>query len=249
MFIRPSYSSLFDIDALNFIREANITEDAEPDATNELVINLKQENLWSDMRAIYPFVGRTATSNGLNLKNPAEQISWSGGLTHNKFGVTGNGSTGTGDTGIAVNSTTPNSLSFGTYTITDVSALEMEIGSTDTSEYVGILTNFTDNKTYYYNQVAAFISNSTPNSKGFFVSSRTSSSSHKGYRNGIETSSGSVAQGTLLSSNFFILSAGLERFSSKTLSFAFIGNGLSDAKILTLYQIVQQFQKMLGREV
>ena len=41
------------------------------DYENEFVKELKNNNLWSKMMAIYPMVGGTATSNKFNLKiNP-----------------------------------------------------------------------------------------------------------------------------------------------------------------------------------
>src|SRR5205085_1059836 len=70
---------------------------------NNLVVSLKGAGLWTKLKAIYPYVGGSATAHKWNLKDPrvldaAYRITWSGGVTHNANGVTFDGSTGYGDT-------------------------------------------------------------------------------------------------------------------------------------------------------
>jgi hypothetical protein len=66
-------------------------------AISKLVDLLIQFNLWDKFLAIYPFVGRTAFTHSLNLKNIDEfNITWyfSSAIIFNRAGVTGNGGYG-----------------------------------------------------------------------------------------------------------------------------------------------------------
>lgn len=92
-----------DVDAANFVNAAEITDLEEVNAIHWFVRNLKQKNLWDKLSVVYPFVGGTAKSHSLNLKDPrnvnaAYRIAWSGGVVHNKMGVTFNGINGYGET-------------------------------------------------------------------------------------------------------------------------------------------------------
>jgi hypothetical protein len=49
-----------DADAQAFITAAAITDPTQQAAINTLVVDLKGYNVWSKMKAIYPFLGSTA---------------------------------------------------------------------------------------------------------------------------------------------------------------------------------------------
>ena len=57
-----------DPDAQAFITAASITDPTQQIAINQLVVDLKGYNIWSKMKAIYPYVGGTSTSTSYNLK-------------------------------------------------------------------------------------------------------------------------------------------------------------------------------------
>ena len=66
----------------------------EKDATNQLVLDLKSDGIWTGMYAIYPFVGATSTSTKWNLKDPrdldaAYRVSWTGTANFTADGITG----------------------------------------------------------------------------------------------------------------------------------------------------------------
>ena len=91
----PAGSS-FDPDAQAFITAAGITDPTQQTAIDSLVIGLKADSLWTNMQAIYPFVGGTATTHKYNLKDPrdlnaAYRLSFAGGWTHSVNGALGNG--------------------------------------------------------------------------------------------------------------------------------------------------------------
>jgi hypothetical protein len=92
----PSSGGSVDPDAQAFITAAGITDPTQQSAINTLVVGLKDDGLWTNMQALYPFVGGTATQHKYNLKDPrdldaAYRLSFSGGWTHNADGITGNG--------------------------------------------------------------------------------------------------------------------------------------------------------------
>lgn len=67
-------------------------------AINYLVRSLKEEGLWDKFIAIYPFIGRTAELHSYNLISSSSwQITWYGTVSHNAYGVAGDGSTGYGN--------------------------------------------------------------------------------------------------------------------------------------------------------
>lgn len=100
-----------DSDVLAFIAASGITDNTQKSAVNTLVTSLKGYSLWSNLNAIYPFVGGTASTHKWNLKDPrdlnaAYRLSFSGGWTHSSNGITGNASNTYADTFFS-NFTTP----------------------------------------------------------------------------------------------------------------------------------------------
>jgi hypothetical protein len=64
--------SIPDVDALAFIAAASITDSTQQSAIDTLVKSLKSANIWTKMKALYPFVGGTATTHKFNLKDPRD---------------------------------------------------------------------------------------------------------------------------------------------------------------------------------
>lgn len=85
-----------DDDAADFFVRAGITDATQKDAVETLVLQLKAGGVWSKCTAIYPFVGGTAGTHAVNLRADTFPITWSGTVTHNANGITGNGTTGFG---------------------------------------------------------------------------------------------------------------------------------------------------------
>ena len=73
--IIASSGASFDADAQAFITAAVITDNTQITAINTLVTDLKAYNIWSKMKALYPFVGGTASTHKWNLIvfNPASE--------------------------------------------------------------------------------------------------------------------------------------------------------------------------------
>ena len=93
----------FDADAQAFITAAAITDVTQQNAINTLVVDLKGYNIWTKMKALYPFVGGTASTHKFNLKNPLDtdaafRLTFSGGWTHSSTGALPNGTNAYADT-------------------------------------------------------------------------------------------------------------------------------------------------------
>ncbi len=92
-----------DADATAFITAAGLTNTNQQTAINTLVNELKLYGIWAKMRAIYPFVGGSATTHKFNLKDPRDvdaafRLVFNGGWTHTSTGATPNGTTGYANT-------------------------------------------------------------------------------------------------------------------------------------------------------
>lgn len=239
---------------------SGITDPTQLSALLQLVQSLLSNNLWNSFDAIYPIVGGNATSHSCNLKNVSiYKINWSGGLTHNSNGVTGNGTTGYGDTQFnpttGVNVFSLNSASIGVYSRTagfnDSVLIGASVGSTSFTEIAE--ANLFGSKIATLGLSSASNPNYTETDfSGSIISSRTSSTSQTNYsKSGSNDTSNSVS--SLTNNSLYLLannsSGSPFNFSPVNLAFAFIGSGLSPAQVATLQTIITTYQTALGRNV
>jgi hypothetical protein len=250
-----------DGDAQAFLNAASITSYTQANAVNTLVVDLKSAGVWSKMKALYPFVGGSATSHKFNLKDPRDvdaafRLVFVGGWTHTSTGAKPNGTNGYANTYLVPSAryTDSNSISIGFYSRTNISENSNDIGSMQSElKSIGIQTRWTDNKIYgvcYDDSVRAIIVNNL-DSTGFFTLSRTTSTSLRLYKN--ETTLGSYTNtvtGSLPTNQINLGSYnGLMHFSTREQALAFIGDGLSDGEASSFYTAVQKFQTSLGRQI
>jgi hypothetical protein len=188
---------IVDPNAQAFITAAGITDPTQQSAIDNLVIGLKADGIWTNMTAIYPFVGGTASTHKYNLKDPrdldaAYRLAFNGGWTHNANGITGNGTNTYADT-----------FSFSSRTIGIYSRVNGKfLGQTAASE---------DSEGFYSNYVGFEMSGNilwannnginisgAPFTKMYTVvdSNNSSANSLKVYRNGIDTLTPSSAGAT-----------------------------------------------------
>lgn len=250
-------------DTFNFLQATGITDMTQIRAVSTLVTDLKYAGIWGKMKAIYPFVGGTATTHKFNLKDPrdvdaAYRLFFSGGGTHSANGYQPNGTNAYADTFLngTLNLTANNShISF--YSRTNVDNIAMDFGNT--SNAFGSITR-QGNIIY-----SDFLGNGSPNvaspdrisvantsSNANFIFSSTSTNI-KIYKNsailgqkGSATTSAYPNTNILFSYGFTSAAA---RYSNRELAFASIGDGLTDAEALAYYTAVQKFQTSLGRQV
>jgi len=244
-----SQASSIDVDAQNFIDTASISPQNEKDAIVELVSALKENGLWDKMSVIYPFVGGTASAHSYNLKDTSTyQITWGGtSLTHDSNGITGNNS-GYGNTGYI--SGNKDSMSVGVYIRNNV-ASNAALAVTQISPNVSTLLYPSD----YLSRINSPATLSLParNPQGHTIAS-TSLIDRTDYSNGVVIGTLATPGGSAVNTiPMFIMarnligSAGSQ--SNFNISLAHIGDGLTGAEALTLYNIVQTFQTTLGRQV
>lgn len=252
------YGVYTDPDAQAFITAASITDATQQSAVNQLVLDLKASNIWTKMKAVYPFVGGSATSNSKNLINPSTySITWAGGLTHNSSGVTGS-TNGYGNTGIAPNSALSlNSTHLSVFMKTAGGASKTPIGVCEAgyNKFTGIITDINIGYNAVFYDVNASNGGNTfqafPSNTGFILANRTASNQSTIYRNGVSLGSNSVNSSSLSTYNITILAlnnnGSIGGYSPSNLQFASIGDGLSGADITAFNTAVTTFNTTLGR--
>jgi hypothetical protein len=255
-----------DADAQAFITAAAITDATQQSAINTLVVDLKAYGVWTKMKALYPFVGGTASTHKWNLKDPRDldaafRLVFFGGGSHGTGGWTPNGTNGWAETylkpsiSLSLNST---HLSF--YSRTNISEIKNDMGAR-TSELVdddGILLvigRSLNTSFYRVNTTGTYPNFSDTNSLGLMTISRTANNVQKGYRNatlkGTDTTTSSGLSTTSIGIATFNLQNSTKQstFSSKQCAFASIGDGLTDTEAANLYTAVQAYQTTLSRNV
>ena len=231
----------------------------EQNATKTLVADLKSAGIWSSMKAVYPMVGASAAACAQNLKSSSFTGTFSSGWTFASTGVTGNGTSAYMDTGFnpSLNLTTT-SGHHSAYLRTNLSISGQYAYGCETNTLnrmvlfpysfgVGWISDLYDNS-------QSRISSNSGNSTGFVLGSRSSSSSHKLFRNGSQiAASTNSTNGTLPNLNYYISAYNSLNtaafYNTNQLAFYSIGDGLTDTQASNFYTAVQAFQTTLSRQV
>ena len=259
---RLSFLGGFDSNAQAFFNATGITDPTIQSAVNTLVIDLKKDGIWSKTKAIYPFVGGTATTHKFNLVNPTDtdgafRLVFFGGWTHSSNGALPNGTNGYADTKINILSNlslTNTHLSFYSRTnlINSVSGSEISaLGGYIPTSSVNLRTrNSSAGSTQYFTigqDNGAGISNT--NGLGLTLGTTNSLTSRKLFQNGVLKATQTASNlGTLKNANLSIC-GGEGGYSKNESAFVSIGTHLTDTEASNLYTAVQKFQTTLGRQV
>ena len=250
-----------DSDAQAFLNAAVITDTTQASAVNTLVTDLKGYGIWTKMKAIYPFVGGTASQHKFNLRNPLDtdaafRLVFNGGWTHSNTGALPNGTNAWANTWFksGTNFTSKDNAHYSFYSRTDLSSTSVEIGANaDVSQQV-LHTRKTDGKAYFIINGGAQPNFSVTNSLGFYQANRNVLNIANGWKNGAkltEITSTSVVNNL----TYFSISAynnpinSPELYSAKQAAFASFGDGLTDTQAANYYTAVQTFQTTLSRNV
>lgn len=255
----------FDPDAQAFITAAAITDPTQQLAIDNLVKGLKSDNIWTKMKAIYPFVGGTASTHKWNLKDPRDldaafRLVFNGGWTHSSNGATPNGVNGYADTKLNDSSLTPNSSHISYYSRTNVSPTNTyEIGLYNGTKGIWFaLRNSSLGSVFtggiFQTGASGEVSVSNLDSTGFYLGGKNGSTTVKFYKNG--TSVASAAKADTTATNTSVYLAALNQngtpafgFSTKQCAFSTIGDGLTDTEAANLYTRVQAYQTALNRQI
>ena len=248
-----------DPDAQAFLTAAGITDATISSAINTLVVDLKGYNVWSKMKAIYPFVGGTNSQHTWNLKNTAQfQISWAGGVTSSVNGVQFNGMNSYGDTGFNISTqTTLNDFHFSFYSRTNTPANNIDIGASTSNIADYYLIQTIGGNTFNFINESAY-QPSYPNfadadTRGLYLGTRNGTVV-KAFKNGTVRATKSPAS-TAARPNFNIylgawnVGGTATNYSIKNLAFSSIGDGLTDTEAANFYTAVQNMQIALSRNV
>ena len=253
------------VEALKFIDSSGITDQTQKDAICTLVKQLQDSSVWTKLDAIYPYLGSTSASCKWNLKNPvnsdtAFRLTFLGGWTFSSTGALPNGVNAYANTywNSVANAGTTNA-SMGVYLRTNTAdGAKIDIGFLRSSPYPvvsGITTRF--GSEYYgaintnWNSVAngaGTIANT--NTTGFFAVSTVALDNITMHRNGVNTPKTitSTSSGNL---NVFICARNLDGspvlYSDREHIIDFLGDGLTGAELIKLYNIFTTFKTAVGR--
>lgn len=259
--------SSVDPDAQAFVTNAGIVDQVEADAVNNLVIGLKADGLWSKMKAIYPFVGSSASSQKFNLKDPrdldvAYRLVFNGGWTFSSNGALPNGTNGYADTKLipSINWTKFNhhfSLYSRTNNKRDVFNGARNLGNYQAEVILLRSTDSPNGKFYYWSygwgQSSVYIDST--DSTGLFLATNRSASDREVYRNGNSIATNTYDMTPYLAVTFSMLLASnnlngsASGYDNKELAFSSLGDGLTDTEASNLYTRVQAFNTTLNRQV
>jgi len=250
--------SCSDTDGQKFIDSSGITNQTEKDAIYTLVKQLKDSSLWTKIDAVYPYVGSSSSSCKWNLKDPrnldaAFRLTFSGGWTFSSTGALPNGVNAYANTywNSVANAGTANA-SMGVYLRTNTAdGAKIDIGFLRSSPTAisGLLIRFGNE---YYGAIntnsASTIANT--NTAGFFAVSTVAIDNITMHRNGVNTPKiiTSTSSGNL---NVFIGARNLDGspvfYSDREHMIDFLGDGLTGAELIKLYNIFTTFKTAVGR--
>lgn len=250
--------SQWDVDAQKYIDSAGITNATEKTAISNCVKQLKDSALWNKLDAIYPFLGSTSASCKWNLKNPvnsnaAFRLTFSGGWTFSSTGALPNGVNGYANTywNSISNAGTANA-SVGIYLRTntaDGAKIDMGFLRSSPTAITGVTIRFGSE---YYGAIntngAGAITNT--NTTGFYALSTIVLNNIIMHKNGTNTAKAitSTSSGNL---NVFIGARNSDGapvlYSDREHIIDFLGDGLTSAELIKLYNIFTTFKTAVGR--
>jgi hypothetical protein len=251
--------SAFDPDAQAFITAAAITDPTQQGAINTLVLDLKGYSIWTKFKAIYPIVGGTAASHKFNLKDPRDldaafRLTFATGWTHSSTGMT------------PLNTYADSNLSATTGVVLSQNSVHVSFYSR-TNSAVNYMMDMSVSFSFYFSgyygssfpgiinnlNVSGFAGNvSVPNSLGFFLASRTASTTTKTFRNSSLIRTDTRASSAITASTIRIgysFGGASPDYSNRQYAFASIGDGLTDTEAANFYTAVQAYQTTLSRQV
>lgn len=254
-----------DPDAAAFLSAIGNTDPTIQEAINTLVIDLKDEDIWDDLFAIYPIVGGTSTSHSYNLKDTGTyQITWNGGWTHSSNGALGNATNTFADTGVDLTTT---SASLNSHSISIYNKIANLSISIDTGAIVGSFErinfysyiSFGVNSTLYDpgSEVERMTyGGGTSYTQGNYILTRVNSTSAYTYYNGTKLMQNTNSNSATALPSYNMVFGDVAQAdppatvlpSANQYAFYSLGIGLNETKASSLSTIIENFQTTLGRE-
>ena len=258
-----------DADVQAFITAASITDSTQQSAINTLVTQLKTYGIWTKMKALYPFVGGSATSHKFNLKDPRDlndafRLIFNGGGIHDSTGYVMNGIDSYANTFFnpSLISGYNDNHSFGLYlkTLTPFgNGWHLGYGNTTTGDPIyglAVRRNGTNDLIYdsgNYSQNGR-IQTTITDAKGFWCGNSRANNDRRIFKNGTEFAQRlSAVIGTTPNDVMTIgavngTSGTIKYYLSGINSFTFLASSLSATELTNLNTAVTSFQTTLGRQ-
>jgi hypothetical protein len=250
-----SSGASFDADALSFITAASITDNTQKTAINTLVTDLKTYNIWTKMKALYPFVGGTASTHKLNLKDPrdldaAYRLIIFGGMTHSNLGMISNYTTSYADTRLIPSTALSSLFSQHVSVYSQTSTASPTNNTNSIGEYQdgtkAMLMKIRNQSNVFSWEVGnGGASTSNTDGKGFYLGSVIANNSVKLYKNNTNVATNTATFSGALPTQM----QPIGKNENKTFSFASIGDGLTDTDAANFYTAVQSYQTLLSRNI
>jgi len=255
-----------DPDAQAFLSAAGITDATITTAIETLVLDLKGFGLWTKMKALYPFVGGTASTHKFNLKDPQDtnaafRLVFSGGWTHSATGALPNGTNAFADTFLTPSVSLSSSLSMSFYSRTNLNTGldQIDFGSIASPDFFYLSTQYNASglvNKFFGRCTSGSIAVDVTNldARGFYYIGKQTNSglALRGFKNGVLVDSKTGAGNNpnlpiyIGACNF---NGSASFYTNRQSAFASIGDGLTDTEAANFYTAVQAFQTTLGRQV
>jgi hypothetical protein len=224
---------------------------------------MKDDGIWTKMKAIYPMVGASSAACAQNLKSSSFVGVFNGGWAFANTGVAGNGTNGYFDTNFPIGIDLPsNNVSVSIYKKQIIAnSLSSEYGIMDGSQHgIELIAN-------YFGDMYATINEQTTDNPftgsstaGFYNINRLTSTTKKMFINGnlyqtrtSATRTNTIGSAPMIMSARAQTSGGVinlvQLYNSREVRFFSMGNGLTDDQSLLFYDAVQAFQTTLSRQV
>lgn len=244
-----------DPDAQAFLTAAGITDATISLAVDTLVKDFKAYGIWTKMKAIYPFVGGTATTHKYNLKDPQDtnaafRLVFFGGVTHSSTGALPNSTNGYAETYLNIQAMIQSSIHASFYSRTNLDANRSDLTAYSGGQFgTSLYFRRSGNTQIRINNSSAIIQ-PVADSFGLILASRTGASASFIQKNSTQITINDTAN-NYLNTTFKFFRAGEfnGEYGSRECAFSSIGDGLTTTEAANLYTAVQAFQTTLGRQV
>ena len=263
----PSYTAR----TTAFATATAITDTTILNALNTFDLGLISNGLASKMKAVYPFVGSTATTQKYNFMDARDldiafRLQFNGGWSFSNNGALPNGTNTFANTYLNGTNLNLYNTHLSYYSRTQsLQALNIEMGADKDPNANQLLCLILPRSSgsaiaVHTSQVATAtaIATSQTITQGLFINNRNGSlaTDLKLIRNGTILATASTNGTNIISAIGNVYIGALNNdpnsgqfFSNKEVAFSSIGNGLTDGEASTFYSLVQAFQTSLSRQV
>jgi hypothetical protein len=240
-----------------FASATAITDTTILNALNTFDLGLISNGLDTKMKAVYPFVGSTATTQKYNFMDARDldiafRLQFNGGVTHSSNGILLGGVNGFAETYIQPSSVLSlNSTHVSIYSRTNNSSAVFDVSSSNASNYSpDMAVNYGGTTYFQVNQAFSYSTYSDGSSLGMRIINRISSASEKLFKNNslvatVSTPTSGLSVGNIQLGRFHDGTI----YSNRQYAFMTVGDGLTDGEASTLYTLTQAFQTSLSRAV